>query len=130
MTANAGKHKHDYKGKAIYCNADGPSDASAAAQERAIRKVVRVIIKANGGNGATTGYGGSGGVIIIDGELNLLQSDFTLAQAFGGLPGAQVPEADKECATGGAGTVWLKKTDTLIVSNGGRKTTSYTNINA
>ena len=52
MTANAGKHKHDYKGKAIYCNADGPSDASAAAQERAIRKVVRVIIEANGGNGA------------------------------------------------------------------------------
>ena len=52
MTANAGKHKHDYKGKAIYCNAEGASDPSTAAQEKAVRKLVRVIIEANGGNGA------------------------------------------------------------------------------
>lgn len=88
------------------------------------------MFQANGGNGAVKGFGGSGGVIIFDGELNLLASDFTLAQAYGGLPGAQVPESDKECATGAAGTIWLKKTDTLIVSNGGRKTSSFTYVKA
>ena len=54
MTTNAGNHQHDHKGVKIYCNADpGGSDAGseAAQKDRAVRKVVRAIIEANGGEG-------------------------------------------------------------------------------
>ena len=51
MTERAGKHQHDYKAGKVYCNVDGPAESSDAERERAVRKVVRVIIESNGGDG-------------------------------------------------------------------------------
>ena len=84
------------------------------------------LIQANGGNGAVSGFGGAGGVIRLDGDFDQRHGDFDLAQAYGGLPGHKVPEENKACGTGAAGTVWLKKTDMLMISNGGRKTARNT----
>ena len=52
MSTKAGKHQHKYADKTIYCNVDGRRDEVSAARERAVRKVVRVIIESNGGNGS------------------------------------------------------------------------------
>ena len=59
MTNNAGSHKHDFEGKKgqskIYCNVDSSArDRDGGPQERkdkAMRKVVRTIIEASGGDG-------------------------------------------------------------------------------
>ena len=53
MTDNAGQHKHSFNGRAIYANADGGKDRSDEdkKKEKAVRKIVRVIIEENGGEG-------------------------------------------------------------------------------
>jgi len=54
MTDHAGKHRHTFEGIHVYCNADGASrspDDEHARKEKAVRKVVRTLIEANGGDG-------------------------------------------------------------------------------
>ena len=57
MTKNAGHHKHNFKGTPVYCNVDGRHNQAGEDEDkdkgkvRAIRKVVRVIIEQNGGDG-------------------------------------------------------------------------------
>lgn len=75
-------------------------------------------ITANGGNGAKKGFGGSGGVIVIDGQVNTV-GDFKLATAFGGLRAHDVTNStQKDCGNGASGTVWLKQLDALLLNNG------------
>ena len=57
---SAGKHKHDFVGEkghsSVYYNVDASAKGSLDGnqdKERAVKKVVRVIIEANGGDGAT-----------------------------------------------------------------------------
>lgn len=49
MTKHAGNHVHEYFGNNIYTNVDSPTGGDQ--RERAVRKVVRVIIEQNGNNG-------------------------------------------------------------------------------
>ena len=52
MTSRAGEHKNKFNSDiTICCNVDGPKDDMSVERERAVRKVVRTIIEANGGNG-------------------------------------------------------------------------------
>ena len=53
MTKFVGAHQHDFNSTKVYCNADGPARGSeeGVAREKAARKVVRVIIESNGGDG-------------------------------------------------------------------------------
>ena len=54
MTANAGNHQHEYKGAKGYCNVDSSgcgAESETAAKEKAVRKVVRAIIEADGSDG-------------------------------------------------------------------------------
>ena len=55
MTANAGEHKHSFKGNTIYVNADGgrTRNDTEKEMEKAVRKTVRLIIEKNGGDGKT-----------------------------------------------------------------------------
>ena len=55
MKEFAGAHQHDFNSTKVYCNADGPAKGTDEdiAREKAVRKVVRVIIEANGGDGKT-----------------------------------------------------------------------------
>ena len=54
MTTNAGDHQHEHNGGKIYCNAvsgGNADDQETTLKVKAMRKVVRAIIEANGGDG-------------------------------------------------------------------------------
>ena len=53
MTDHAGNHNHPYAGTTIYCNVDaaGENKPGDADRVKAVRKIVRLIIEKNGGNG-------------------------------------------------------------------------------
>ena len=54
VMSQAGNHQYKYKDTTIYCNADSGSidpESETAQREKAVRKVVRAIIEANGGDG-------------------------------------------------------------------------------
>eukprot|EP00973_Karenia_brevis_P087072 12074763-Karenia_brevis.AAC.1 len=50
MKDNAGEHRHEYQGRRVYVQVNKPHVDQA--RERAVRKVVRVLIEKNGGDGA------------------------------------------------------------------------------
>ena len=54
MVDKKGQHTHEYKGTTIYVNAPTcMQDPDGAAKDKAVRKMVRVLIEQNGGDGPT-----------------------------------------------------------------------------
>ena len=53
MKANAGNHRHSFKNKSVFVNVDMNLIESTAdqAKVKAMRKVVRIVIEKNGGDG-------------------------------------------------------------------------------
>lgn len=85
------------------------------------------LVSASGGDGKVRGFGGAGGIIILDGKFDVLRSNY---QAYGGRAGAQADDNGKGCGTGAAGTVFFKQQDALYISNGDRKTDKVTQVAA
>ena len=85
------------------------------------------LVSAAGGHGKNAGFGGAGGIIILDGNFEFLKSNY---RAFGGTSGDQVTDSSDGCGTGAAGTVFFKQQDLLYVSNGNRKTNKVTQVTA
>eukprot|EP00973_Karenia_brevis_P016521 2262675-Karenia_brevis.AAC.1 len=50
MKDKVGEHQHEYQGRRVYVQLNKPKVDQA--RERAVRKVVRVLIEKNGGEGA------------------------------------------------------------------------------
>ena len=81
-------------------------------------------ISAFGGSGKQYGFGGSGGIIIVDGKFGISQNNYL---AYGGKAGDMV-ENFSGCGTGAAGTVYYKQIDFLYISNANRKTNKKTYV--
>lgn len=81
---------------------------------------------ATGGDGVERGYGGSGGIIILDGNFDQLTHNYL---AYGGLAGSQAVDSTG-CGVGAAGTIFFKHQDLLFVSNHNRKTDKVTVVHA
>ena len=84
------------------------------------------IISASGGDGKENGFGGSGGIIIVDGNFGISQTNY---KAFGGRAGVDV-ENSSGCGTGAAGTIYFKQVDLLYISNDNRITDKKTVVSA
>jgi len=70
-------------------------------------------VEAKGGNGANGNYGGSGGVIVFDGNFNVRTQQ--VSAAGGGAYNSKLNEDG--CGNGGAGTLYIKNQSRLIVDN-------------
>ena len=84
------------------------------------------IISATGGDGKQDGFGGSGGIIILDGKFSVSYYNY---KALGGMAGADV-DNESGCGTGAAGTVYFEQQHLLFIGNGNRKTNKKTIVSA
>ncbi len=81
-------------------------------------------LEAKGGFGNGNGLGGSGGIIVFDGNFSL---DLNLTNTAGGL-GSNLSSFSDGCSNGAAGTVYSVTQRTLFVNNQGRTTTQKTSL--
>ena len=81
-----------------------------------------------GGSGLGHWGGGSGGAIVLDGDFRMNEHK---VDASGGISDYDTGKEDYDgCANGGAGTIWNRKDDELIIDNKEKVTDKFTRITA
>jgi hypothetical protein len=88
-------------------------------------------IEVRGGRGHYSGFGGSGGIIIFEGDSN---NDHyyrlkDICKANGGAPGSSIVDPDdRACGTGGAGTMYFYDHGYLDIDNKNQYTSQMTEL--
>lgn len=91
---------------------------------RFAQNFVNSTVEAKGGFGNGNGLGGSGGIIVFDGNFSI---DSKLTNTAGGL-GFNSSSFSNGCSNGAAGTVYSVTQRNLFVSNQGRHTSQKTSL--
>lgn len=85
------------------------------------------VVQADGGYGIGERYGGSGGLIVLDG----LELPHRQVSTSGGLAiGSILDESGNGCGTGASGAVYFKNSSRLLLDNKDKRTDKFTILNA